>query len=336
MLPSYRTILAAPLFAMIAILCLAGCSESAQTTASDPDTQSTPYRITTTTGMITDITKRVAGEHAQVTGLINSGVDPHLFQPTRDDIQRLTQSDIVFYTGLNLEGKMISTFERVANSGAVVVAVTQGLDEAALLAPEGYAGSHDPHVWMDPVAWCSAVDVVARTLSEHDPSHAQQYNENARALIEEINELHTRAQAAISTIPETKRVLVTAHDAFGYFGARYGFEVVGIQGISTESEAGVRDIERIVSLLVDQQIGAVFVETTVSDRNIKALIAGAESKGHEVKIGGSLYSDAMGTEGTYEGTYVGMIDHNITQIVRALGGEAPERGFFDRLATSQP
>lgn len=333
----YRTSLSA-LLMLLGLLSLLGmvpgCSESSSSGV-NPNAR-LPYHITTTTGMITDITKRVAGEHAQVRGLISSGIDPHLYQPTRDDIQRLTSSDVVFYNGLHLEGKMISTFERIASSSTVVVAVTEDIGESSLLAPEGFAGSHDPHVWMDPILWCSAVNVIARTLGKYDPPRYADYMDNAQKLIDEIHDLNGRAEFAISTIPESKRVLVTAHDAFGYFGQRFGFEVVGIQGISTESEAGVRDIERIVDLLVDRQIAAVFVETTVSERNIRALIAGAASKGHEVKIGGSLFSDAMGPEGTYEGTYLGMIDHNITRIVRALGGEAPPRGFFDRLTPEQP
>lgn len=327
----YRTVLSLVVLLMSTLGFGVGCSESSSGVAQNPDAR-LPFHVTATTGMITDITRRVAGEHAQVSGLINSGIDPHLFQPTRDDIQRLTQSDVVFHNGLHLEGKMSATFERVANGSTLVFAVTTDLDKGMLLSPSGYEGTHDPHVWMDPIAWCSAVDVIARSLGQYDTMHLQEYKDNAQTLIDEIYDLHARAEFAISTIPENKRVLVTAHDAFGYFGQRYGFEVVGIQGISTESEAGVRDIERIVDLLVERQIGAVFVETTVSDRNIKALIAGAASKGHEVRIGGSLFSDAMGPEGTYEGTYIGMIDHNITQIVRALGGQAPERGFYDRLS----
>ncbi len=324
-----------PFFALIALLLMApiGCGGSGK-----GDAQSEPparYTIATTTGMITDIVRQVAGEHASVVGLINSGVDPHLYQPTRDDILQLTQADVVFYNGLLLEGKMISTFERVAQNGTMVVAVSEDLDESALRSPSEYSDHHDPHVWMDPVAWCSGVEVVAWTLSAFDPANASAYEANARALIARIMDLHARAEVALGTIPESQRVLVTAHDAFGYFGQRYGFEVVGIQGISTESEAGVRDIERIVDLLVDRQVRAVFVETTVSERNIRALIAGANSRGHRVVVGGSLYSDAMGPADTYEGTYVGMIDHNITQIARALGGEAPERGFFGTL-TAEP
>lgn len=331
----YQTLVVLPALAIIALVLGFGCSGSSDDGAQND--QSTHYRIVTTTGMITDIVKQIAGEHAQITGLINSGVDPHLYQPTRDDILQLTRADVVFYNGLLLEGKMISAFDRVAQSGTMVVAVSEDIDASALLSPANYDAHHDPHVWMDPVAWCSAVRVVMRTLSTFDPEHTSDYTRNGEDLIAQIMELHTQAEVALGTIPESQRVLVTAHDAFGYFGQRYGFEVVGIQGISTESEAGVRDIERIVSLLVEREIRAVFVETTVSDRNIRALIAGANSKGHTVTIGGSLYSDAMGTAGTYEGTYVGMIDHNITQITRALGGQAPERGFFGTLGIeSQP
>jgi len=329
-----RPIFSSLTITLLALLSILGCSESTPS-ASSSDAR-TPYQITTTTGMITDIVKRVAGEHAQVQGLMNSGVDPHLYQPTRDDIQRLAQSDVVFYNGLHLEGKMTNTFERLAETSTVVVAVTEDLDGSILRSPPGFDGHHDPHVWMDPIAWCSAVEVVSRTLGEYDPVHATEYQEHARVLIEEIHDLSARAELAIGTIPESKRVLITAHDAFGYFGQRYHFEVIGIQGISTESEAGVRDIERIVDLIVQREIGAVFVETTVSERNIRALIAGAQSKGQAIKIGGSLFSDAMGLEGTYEGTYIGMIDHNITRIVRALGGEAPELGFYDRLTPEQP
>ncbi len=322
-------------FILLTMGLIVGCADPAPD-AAPPDSARLPYTITTTTGMITDIARRVAGEHAQVVGLINTGVDPHLYQPTRDDIQRLTQADVVFHNGLHLEGKMISAFERVAKGPTIVVAVTDDLSEDQLLSPEGAEGQHDPHVWMDPIVWCAAVDVIARTLGQYDPVHYGEYMRNAEALVEEIRELNARAEAAIATIPPTQRVLVTAHDAFGYFGQRYGFEVIGIQGISTESEAGVRDIERIVDLLVERRIRAVFVETTVSDRNVRALIAGAGSRGHEVVVGGSLFSDAMGPQGTYEGTYVGMIDHNITLIVRALGGEAPESGFFGTLSTQEP
>src|SRR5690606_8028179 len=223
---------------------------------------------------------------------------------------------------------------RTADAGRPVHAVTGLIDGQYLLEPEEFQGHQDPHVWMDPRAWARAVEAVRDALIEHDPEHRGVYEANAGAYLERLEELDAYAERVLSSVPERQRVLVTAHDAFNYFGRRYGYEVVGIQGISTESEAGVRDIERLVSLLVERRIPAVFVESTVSERNVRALIAGAAARGHEVVVGGRLYSDAMGPPGTYEGTYIGMIDHNVTTIARALGGEAPERGMNGRLAAS--
>lgn len=281
--------------------------------------------------MITDITREIAGERAIVTGLMSSGIDPHLYSPTRSDVERLLEADLVLYNGLLLEGKMTDSLIRAANAGKRVVAVTERLDPSGLLEPESFEGHPDPHVWMDPESWAMAAEVVRDTLIELDPEGSAIYTENAGSLIGQMRALDTYSREVLSTVDEQQRVLVTAHDAFNYFGDRYGFEVVGIQGISTESEAGVRDIERIVDLLVDRQIGAVFVESTVSERNIQALISGAKARGQSVTIGGELFSDAMGNEGTYEGTYIGMIDHNVTTITRALGGEAPSRGMNGKL-----
>ena len=257
-----------------------GCADKNDTSTDsiNASTSADRYSIVTTTGMITDLAQTIAGDRAEITGLMGAGIDPHLYAPTRSDIQTLLAADIVFYNGLLLEGKMTDT------------------------------------------------------LIAHDPGSESIYIANAEALISEINALDAYCERVLETVPANERVLVTAHDAFNYFGRRYNYEVVGIQGISTESEAGVRDIERIVSLLVEKQIKAVFVETTVSERNIRALIAGAEARGHEVVIGGNLFSDAMGAANTYEGTYTGMIDHNVTTITRALGGEAPEAGFSGRLS----
>ncbi len=281
--------------------------------------------------MIEDVAREVAGDRAEVIGLMGPGVDPHLYKPTRSDVRRLMNADVIFYNGLLLEGKMTDTLVRAATSGKRVHAVTELLDEGYLLEPEAFEGLHDPHVWMDPSAWSRAVEVVRAKLSEHDPEGAPAYRANAEAYRARLAELDAYAERALSSVPEGRRVLVTAHDAFNYFGRRYGYEVIGIQGISTESEAGVRDIERLVDLLVEREIGAVFVESTVPDRNVRALIGGARARGLAVAIGGTLYSDAMGDAGTYEGTYIGMIDHNVTTIARALGGEAPTGGFQGRL-----
>ncbi len=316
------------------ILLLTGCTYADPPASTTPETD-TRYTIVTTTGMITDITKRIAGDRATVSGLINTGIDPHLYSPTRNDIQSLIKADIVLYTGLHLEGKMINAFDRVAKI-TKVFAVTDSLDRDQLFSPPEFAGHYDPHVWMDPLAWKQTAQFIHKTLVEHDPDSKDHYDTNMAQLAADIDALHTYASDALNSIPKDQRVLITAHDAFNYFGRRYNFQVVGIQGISTESEAGVRDIERIVDLLVTRKIAAVFVETTVSERNIRALIAGANDRGHTVTIGGSLFSDAMGKQNTYEGTYIGMIDHNITLIAKALGADVPKLGMNGKLTETKP
>lgn len=317
---------------LLAILALAACRPASTRPAGAPTADAAPTTIVATTGMIADVAREIAGSHAQVVALMGEGVDPHLYKPTRSDIERVMNADLVLYNGLLLEGKMTDAFVRAATSGRRVVAVTERIDESFLLEPESFQGHFDPHVWMDPQAWARAVEVVRDELIALDPAHAPDFTSNATRLLTQLSELDAYALRVLHTVPPDRRVLVTAHDAFNYFGRRYNFEVVGIQGLSTESEAGVRDIERLVDLLVSRAIPAVFVESSVSDRNIKALIDGARARAHTVSIGGQLFSDAMGAPGTYEGTYLGMIDHNVTTIARALGGDAPPRGMNGQLA----
>ncbi|MEM6459040.1 MAG: zinc ABC transporter substrate-binding protein [Planctomycetota bacterium] len=300
--------------------------------AAGPARAEAGYKVVGTIGMGPAIVAQVAADRAEVEGLVGSGVDPHLYKPTRSDIRTLMSADVIFYNGLLLEGKMADALIRVASSGKKVVPVTERLDESFLLEPEEFDGLFDPHVWMDPTAWVAAVEVVRDSLTEYDPAGEAFYAANAEATIEKIKATDEYAEKVLESVPENSRVLVTAHDAFNYFGKRYGYEVVAIQGLSTESEAGVRDIERLVDLLVERDIKAVFVETTVSDRNIKALIEGAAARGHTVTIGGELFSDAMGPDGTYEGTYLGMVDHNATTIARALGGDASAGGMQGKLS----
>ena len=213
-----------------------------------------------------------------------------------------------------------------------VVAVAEELDKKKLLSHADYDGRFDPHVWMDPLIWSSVAAEIGRALSVSLPDSADQISENLVEYQVELAALATYAKNTIAKVPADARVLVTAHDAFGYFGKGYGFEVLGIQGISTASEAGLNRISEVVNTLVERDIRAVFVETSVSDRNMRALIEGAAAQGHEVVIGGSLYSDAMGAEGTYEGTYIGMFDHNVTTIARALGAETDAGGMSGKLA----
>jgi len=322
-----------PILSMLVGIVLAapGCSRGA---GSDGPRDEQSLVVACTIGMVTDIVRKVAGEHAEVVGIIGEGVDPHTYNPTSRDIERMLRADAIFYNGLMLEGRMGDALVRVATSGKPVYAVTELIDPSSLLEPPEFAGHYDPHVWMDPSSWALAVRVVAEKLSSLDPEHRERYEANADALIGEIHELDSYARRVLGSVPDDRRVLVTAHDAFNYFARRYGFEVVGIQGISTESEAGLGDIERIVSLIVERRIPAVFAESTVSERNVRALVEGARRQGHAVTIGGRLYSDAMGPPGTYEGTYLGMIDHNVTTIARALGGDAPARGMRGTLSTS--
>lgn len=289
-----------------------------------------PYQVGTTVGMVADIVQNVAGENGRVTHIIGAGVDPHVFNPSRGDVAVLLKSDIIFYSGLLLEGQMADIFVKISRKRPVV-AVTEMLKRDYLL--EDSQSKHaDPHVWMDVRGWMKAVTVVADALAEFDPKHAKDYPIHAAEYLKELERLDSYAKKVIGSIPENQRVMVTAHDAFRYMGRAYGLEVIGIQGISTESEAGLKDINRIVDNLVQRRIPAVFVETSVSEKNIRALIEGAASRGHAVKIGASLFSDAMGKQGTYEGTYIGMIDHNVTTITRALGGTAPERGLNGKLS----
>lgn len=320
------------LLALFAALCIGAVVGSCAKVDAEPR----PLTVVATTGMIADAVASVAGDRASVTGLMGQGVDPHLYKPTRADIGRIMAADVVFYNGLLLEGKMTDALIRAATAGRRVYAVTELIEESYLLEPKGFEGHFDPHVWMDPRAWRSAIEVIRDKLIDADPAGADIYRANAVSYMMQLDELDAYAERTLSNVPEGQRVLVTAHDAFNYFGRRYGFEVVGIQGISTESEAGVRDVERLVGLLVDRQISAVFVESTVSDRNVSALVAGARGRGHTVRIGGELFSDAMGAPGTYEGTYVGMIDHNVTTMARALGGPdaAPVRGMQGRLSST--
>jgi manganese/zinc/iron transport system substrate-binding protein len=291
-----------------------------------------PIKIGTTVGMVGDIVREVAGDKAVVKNIIGSGVDPHVYNPTRSDVATLLKSDIIFYVGLLLEGQMSDILLKVARKRPVY-AVTELLQNEYLI-HDSQTNHNDPHVWMDVQGWMKAVGVVADSLAEFDPPNKDYYLNNATQYLEKLSELDGYARRAIASIPDEQRVLVTAHDAFNYMSRAYGIEVIGIQGISTESEAGIKDINRIVDLLVKRRIPAVFIESSVSDKNVKALIEGAASRNHEVRIGGELFSDAMGPPGTYEGQYIGMIDHNVTIVSTALGGTVPEKGMQGKLKIS--
>lgn len=302
--------------------------------AAGPARAEVPWRIVTTTAQLADLMRNVAGERAVVESLMGEGVDPHLYRATRSDVSKLMAADIVVYNGLFLEGKLGDTLGRVEGAGKPVFALAERLDPAERIAVPGASGQFDPHVWMDVRLWSRLVEAARDILSGLDPAGAGHYAERAAAHLAELQRLDGYAREVLASVPERSRVLVTAHDAFAYFGRAYGFEVVGIQGISTDSEAGLRRVEELVALIVERGIAAVFVESSVSDRNVQALVDGAAARGHAVRIGGQLYSDAMGAPGTYEGTYIGMIDHNVTTIARSLGGTAPPGGLNGRLVAA--
>ncbi|MBL00037.1 MAG: manganese transporter [Opitutales bacterium] len=318
----YRSIVASIAVFLMSYF-LMGCAGEPDT-RSDTDGSAEPYKIVCTVGMITDVVRNLAGDYAEVEGIIGEGIDPHLYKPTRGDVIKLSQADVVFYNGLLLEGKMTDVLVGIASKGKLVKAVTEAIlvETDYLLQKDDGSAYTDPHVWMDVSGWLRAIPVVAETLAFYDPENAEAYRIKATVYAEQLEALDAYAKVAMSTIPELQRVLVTAHDAFQYLGRAYGIEVRGIQGISTESEAGVRDLEDLVDFIVERQIPAVFVESSVADKNIRALVEGARARGQAVIIGGSLFSDAMGQAGTYEGTYIGMIDRNVTTITNALGGHA--------------
>ena len=284
------------------------------------------FRVVATTSMIADVARRIAGDDAEVTALMGEGVDPHLYQPLRGDIVQVQQADLILYNGLLLEGRMTSTLERIAAGGTPKLAVAEipgVIDEPG--------GKHDPHLWMDVRLWIEAADRMLGAFCEADPDRADAYRLRHATYRAELERLDRDVRAAFATIPAGSRMIVTAHDAFGYMARAYDLEVRGIQGISTESEAGLKDLNELIDTLVDRRIPAVFVESSVPRKSVEALIEGARSRGHEVRIGGELFSDSMGRAGTYEGTYIGMIDHNVTTITRALGGEVGAAGLYGLL-----
>jgi manganese/zinc/iron transport system substrate-binding protein len=274
-----------------------------------------PIRLVCTTGMVADLARTVGGDTVAVSQLMGEGVDPHLYKASPGDVNRLNEADVIFYSGLHLEGKMADVFVRMARRKPTF-AVTEYIPEGRVL--DNPEGAFDPHLWFDVSLWRDAAGVVRDALAAFDPKHAAQYRGRAETYQAELARLHDEVKAALATVPKDRRVLVTAHDAFRYFGRAYDVEVRGVQGISTESEAGVREVNVLVAFLVERRIKAVFVESSVSDKNVTALLEGCAAKGHKVVIGGELFSDAMGKDGTPEGTYVGMIRHNVDTIVKAL------------------
>ncbi len=303
---------------LTASMLLFGCGGGDE--AAEGDNGKDKLNIVATTGMIADAARNVGGEQVMVNGLMGPGVDPHLYKASEGDVTRMSNADLIFYNGLHLEGAMSEVLEQM--SGRIqTFAVSEGIDKGILLSSADYKGAHDPHIWFDVTLWMKAVEGIRDMLKKIDPDKAEIYENNARAYLAKLDSLHQYVKSQAEIIPQQQRVLITAHDAFSYFGRAYGFEVKGLQGISTVSEAGTADVKDLAEYIVNNKIPAIFIESSVPKRNIEAVQAAVKSRGFEVKIGGELYSDAMGTRGTPEGTYLGMVRHNINTIVEALLAE---------------
>jgi manganese/zinc/iron transport system substrate-binding protein len=305
------------LLTALALLLAVGCGpvETPTSRVLDGDT----VRVVATIGMIADAVERVGGARVEVEGLMGPGIDPHLYKASEGDLRRLERADVVFYGGLHLEAKMADVLERIGDRRATQ-AVTDPIPRSELLRPAAFAGQYDPHVWFDVGLWIGAVEQIRDTLAELDPPSAELYRRNAEAYVAELRELDAYVQAQARRIPPGRRVIITAHDAFNYFGRAYGFEVRGLQGISTAAEAGAGDVQGLARFIAERRIPAIFVESSVSPRTIQAVREAVRSRGFDVEIGGSLFSDAMGDPDTPEGTYVGMVRHNIDTIVEGLRG----------------
>ncbi len=297
---------------------LAGLLAACSPTAGQSDLSGRKINVVTTTGMIGDVVKNVGGDRVTVTSLMGPGVDPHLYKPSASDVQKLERADIIFYNGLELEGRMTDTFVRISRTGKSTVPVAAGIPEDLLREPPEFEGKFDPHVWFDVTLWQTTVKTVSAELVKLDSGSKGVYDRNAEGYTRQLNDLHMYTKAQIATIPQASRVLITAHDAFGYFGQQYGMEVRGLQGTSTATEAGAGDVQQLAQYIADRKIKAIFVESSIPRATVEAVQAAVRAKGGTVTIGGELFSDAMGNEGTPEGTYIGMVRHNVNTIVAGL------------------
>ena len=291
------------------VLMLAGCGT---------ETGNEQPQVVTTIAMISDVASNVAGDCAQVTPLMGPGVDPHLYEARASDIERLRNADAIMYAGFSLEGQMANVLEKLGSRKPSLAVGPASFEESDLISHADYA--IDPHLWMDVGRWLQIIPAVTDQLVALAPDCEASMRERASEYRAELEELDKWIQDSIASIPEEQRILVTAHDAFGYYGLAYGIDVKGIQGISTDSEAAIADIRNMVNTVVERDVPAIFVESTINPRTINSVIDGAREKGHEVRVGGELFSDAMGEAGTAEGTYIGMLRSNTMEIVEGLGG----------------
>lgn len=274
--------------------------------------------IVSTTSMITDLVTNIGGDAITIQGLMGSGVDPHLYKASEGDVSKLANADIIFYNGLHLEGKLVEVFEKMQYQNIKTEAIAEAIDERTLIGSDYFQSNYDPHIWFNVDYWKQATLFIVEKLSEAIPKQKSTFEANGKTYIEKLEALKAEIISTIETLPQEKRILVTAHDAFNYFGKSFGFEVVGLQGLSTATEAGVQDVQKLAAFIIEKNVKAIFVESSVPKRTIEALQAAVNSKGQDVTIGGTLYSDALGNSGTVEGTYIGMFKYNVNTIVNAL------------------
>ena len=298
---------------LLCSLLLLACAQREQ----EPAAKTGRLNVVCTTGMIADLVQNVGGERVGVTGLMGPGVDPHYYKASQGDLEKLTRADLIFFNGLFLEGKMEDIFAKMARQKRVV-AVSVNIPREELRRPPEFKGHYDPHIWFDVSLWTQIIETVVTSLGEADPAGLEDYRRNAGIYRQRLEELHMWVREEIEKIPADQRLLTTAHDAFGYFGRAYGLEVIGLQGISTVAEYGINDVNRLVDLIVERGIKAIFVESSVPQRSIEAVREGCRARGSEVQIGGTLYSDAMGGAESGADTYIGMVRSNVNTIVAAL------------------
>lgn len=299
------------IYYILLVLLLLACKEA-------PKTKNNKLNIVTTTTMITDLVKQIGGDRLNVVGLMGSGVDPHLYKASGGDIAKISDADVIIYNGLHLEGKLEDIFEKMRTQNKTTIAVSDTIPRETLITSEYFASNYDPHIWFDIENWKLATQFLVSKISILDPENASVYQKNGAAYLIKLNELSKEINHKISELPEDKRILVTAHDAFNYFGKSHHFNVVGLQGLSTVTEAGVQDVQNLAKFIIENQVKAIFVESSVPKRTIAALQAAVKAKGHDVIIGGTLYSDALGNSNTPEGTYIGMYIYNVNTIINAL------------------
>jgi manganese/zinc/iron transport system substrate-binding protein len=296
---------------LILVVAIIGCKQKEKS-------KNGKLQVVTTTTMITDLVKNIGGDKIEVKGLMGAGVDPHLYKASEGDVSKLFNADVIIYNGIHLEGKLEEVFEKMRHQNKKTIAVSDAIDKNTLIESEFFASNYDPHIWFDITNWEIITKYLMNQLSELDSKNAMFYKENGESYLKKLAALKITITEMIDPLPIEKRILVTAHDAFNYFGKAFQFNVVGLQGLSTATEAGVKDVQKMATFIMEQNVKSIFIESSVPRRTVEALQEAVKSKGHQIEIGGTLFSDALGDFGTIEGTYIGMYKHNVKTIISSL------------------